>query len=94
MKRRWQVLDTNPSPVSLSPVSSSESHLLTWQKKLQMMGAEPQDKALDLLVRYSFHPLLNFVWSSSQRDYIGHNERSWFLHNGRSETRTPVITDG
>lgn len=60
---------------------------------LQMTGTEPQITDLDLLVRYSFHPRLIFVWPSSQRDCIGHDEQPRVFHNGQSKTRAPVIID-
>lgn len=60
----------------------------------QTTGADHQIADLDLLVRYSFYPHLISIWSSSQRDCIGHDEQPRFLHNGRSKTRAPVIIDG
>lgn len=73
MKGRWQVLDTKPFPCFLTNCLILQDSYSNIDGALQMMGAETQIKDLDLLLRYSFYPLLNPLWSSSQRDFIGHH---------------------
>lgn len=93
MKRKMASLD-DPLPIFLIHYFDPQESYSNIAETRQMTGAEHQIADLDLLVRYSFYPHLNFVWSSSQRDCIGHHEQPRFLHNGRPKTRAPVIIGG